>query len=113
MAQKELSESTIKEVRAFFSRRLEQASKAQIWRWRYTAGYEFFRACGFVFASDSGRVIHSRPDCGNGYHSPITLDLAYKKGYRKVCSKCGPGSYIDVLLEEDVYPEDNGAVFGY
>ncbi len=96
----DLSESTIKEIQSFFYSRLENSSKANLWWAIRNADYEFYKACGFVFVTDGGSVIHSKTDCGNGYNIPVPLDLAYKKGYRKVCTKCGPGSYIEALLNE-------------
>lgn len=100
MKQKDLSENTIKDVQSFFYSRLEHTSKANLWLSIRNVDYDFYRACGFVFVTDGGSVIHSKTDCGNGYNIPIPFDLACKIGYRKICSKCGPGSYIESLFDE-------------
>ena len=84
----ELSEITIDEVNAFFRRRLEGVSKENMWLSQRETMESLLRACGFVYVSQNGSVLHFKNKCGNPYNDLIPADIAFSKGYRKYCSKC-------------------------
>ena len=99
-----VSDNTKAEVHNYVTKKLANASKRDLCYVSRDALEDLLKECGFVFIADNGSVIHSRRFCGNAYGDPVPFETAYKKGFRKLCSKCTPGTYVETLLLKHEVP---------
>lgn len=96
----QLSENAKNEIHDYFEKLI--ISKKYLHSEATSTLEMMLRSCGFVYVTEGGSVVHSRRTCGNVYNCMLPVDMAVRFGYKKPCSTCGRGSYVEQLLAERV-----------